>query len=369
MKKRRLFVILGICCIDTNSTPSDLISLSALTAKPAQSDHPFDGHTLWIVDENSGLCLGAHGFGLCGDVNLWRWRSYGRASEYVMFQSVVSANSGPAPDEDQEQLCLGKLVTSGQPFPVTTLRRCSSSISGPTMWEYDFESQRLSTASGLISRFMGPLCVLREEESASTQHCSMGYTRLRPIIHTVRKDDDVLLEDDSDKASSSSSSSSSGGSGGEANSLERANGVAEAHSIEYGDWICPKTGLVFPRNLDDRLHRASESGKQISPEGRQVFVGGGVFTKRMFNYDFKVYTLGWYVEMNAAQKDPTLKKFEGLSDSELASSPEFYDAIISENATYDRTIMVKLAMALKKDLMVKGLVEELQVLPKNAVSS
>jgi hypothetical protein len=87
----------------------------------------------------------------------------------------------------------------------------------------------------------------------------------------------------------------------------------------------------------------------------------------VFNYDFKVYSVGWYVEAQGARKDPALRAFEGLSANELATSSEFYSAM-TVNAAYDRTIFIKLAMALQTDLMIRGLVEELQISPKNSVS-
>ena len=85
------------------------------------------------------------------------------------------------------------------------------------------------------------------------------------------------------------------------------------------------------------------------------------------NYDFKVYTVGWYVEAYGARKDPFLRPFEGLSANELATSNDFYDAMTKKESLYDRTIFIKLAMALQTDLMIRGLVEELQISPKNSV--
>ena len=88
----------------------------------------------------------------------------------------------------------------------------------------------------------------------------------------------------------------------------------------------------------------------------------------VLNYDFKVYTVGWYVEAQGARKDPYLRAFEGLSANELATSNDFYE-VMTRNSQYDRTIFIKLAMALQTDLMLRGLVEELQISPKNSVST
>lgn len=89
-------------------------------------------------------------------------------------------------------------------------------------------------------------------------------------------------------------------------------------------------------------------------------------TKTVFNMEFQIYVVGWYVEQHAARRDPSLKAFEGLSDNELASSSAFYEAIEGD-ASYDRTLFVKLAMNLKTEMMITGLVAELEIQPKNAV--
>lgn len=78
--------------------------------------------------------------------------------------------------------------------------------------------------------------------------------------------------------------------------------------------------------------------------------------------------MGWYVEAKGARKDPALIAFEGLSANELATSNDFYTAMVND-AAYDRTILIKLAMPLQTDLMISGLVEELQISPKNSVST
>ena len=77
--------------------------------------------------------------------------------------------------------------------------------------------------------------------------------------------------------------------------------------------------------------------------------------------------MGWYVEMQGARKDPSLRAFESLSDSELATSPAFYEAMVAPDAQYDRTVFIKIAMTLKTDLMINGLVNELGVSRENAL--
>lgn len=276
-KSRRLFLLLGICLIDTYSTPSDLIPLLG-TSDFSHAD-PFDGHTMWIVDENSGECLSSYGFGACGDVNLWKWRSHGWNSELVMFESVLppvfrnqgesesGAVAGPALQvldldsvsiggkNKRDSLCLGRMMSISKTHPETTLSKCSSRIASATTWEYDHENMMLSTATGVLSKFMGSLCVVRDGDVASTQNCNMGYSRLQLVIHTTRKGHSMEEVE---------------------NTLQQAH--SKAHAVENGEWTCQKSGLVFPRNLDLRVASLStkNSGKH---EDRQIFMGADIFTK------------------------------------------------------------------------------------------
>jgi hypothetical protein len=276
-KSRRLFLLLGICLIDTYSTPSDLIPLLEAT-EYSQGDH-FDGHTMWIVDENSGECLSSYGFGACGDVNLWKWRSRGWKSELVMFESVLppviksreetDSNDSPIATSkisdsihtdtktksSKESQCLGRMMSISKTHPETTLSKCSSLIASATTWEYDHENMMLSTASGVLSKFMGSLCVVRDGDVASTQNCNMGYSRLQLVIHTTRKGQSKEEMQ---------------------NTLQQVH--SKMHPIENGEWSCHKSGLVFPRNLDGRVASLStkNNGKY---EDRQIFMGADIFTK------------------------------------------------------------------------------------------
>lgn len=277
-KSRRLFLLMGICLIDTHSTPSDLIPL--LGSKRFSNTDPYDGHTLWIVDENSGECLSSYGFGACGDVNLWKWRSNTRNDELVMFESVLPPRfksdkendilkiDGKENSENTEEvvsvggknkkdaLCLGRMMSISKTHPETTLSKCSSRIASATTWEYDHENMMLSTATGVLSKFMGSLCVVRDGDVASTQNCNMGYSRLQLVIHTTRTGQKTEMA--------------------EQNTLQQAH--SKAHPIENGEWICKKSGLVFPRNLDGRVPSLSTK-HQGKHEDRQIFMGAGIFTK------------------------------------------------------------------------------------------
>lgn len=70
--------------------------------------------------------------------------------------------------------------------------------------------------------------------------------------------------------------------------------------------------------------------------------------------NFKVFTLGWYMDHEAARSDNTLLQFKGLSTEQLESNSEFFDAVVSQNAQFDRSVLIKLSMTLKCEMMIQG---------------
>jgi hypothetical protein len=275
---------------------------------------------------------------------------------------VVSAATGATAKTNSDAHCLGRQMTIGHSHPHTTLTTCSRTLLKATSWEYDHDLLILSTSSGLLSRFFGSLCVVRDGDVAATQNCNQGYTRLKVVIHTTTR----------------SGAAGAGAEGADANGLLLANLPKTRHPVEHGDWTCARTGLLFPRNLDDRLPAwpaapaashggGGGGGGDGHRDDRQIFMGGDIFTKTVFGMDFKVYTVGLYVELHAAMKDPSLRAFEGLAEGELANSPAFYAAVAANGAGYDRTLFIKLAMTIKSELMIAGLVEELGVSRESAL--
>jgi hypothetical protein len=343
-KSRRLFLLLVTCLIANHSTPSELVPLIG-TSQNSHAD-PFDSHVMWIVDEASGLCLSHLGFSTCGDVNLFKWHSYGRTNTLVKFENVLPPvyNSTILLEqggrykicnkEEKDSLCLSRMMFMRNTHPETTLSKCSSPLASATTWEYDHDNMMLSTATGFMSNLLGSLCIVRDGSRVGLQNCNMGFTKLKVVVHTKRNEDSKVA---------------------------RSNMELESENEE---WVDPKTGLVFPRNLDDRIPSLSTSTVNGIRADRQVLMGADIFAKTAFNINFKVYTVAWYVDYHGASKDPNLHAFEGLSSNELATSDKFYQAMTK--GLYDRTIFVKLAMNLKTELMIRGLVQELQITPKNA---
>lgn len=82
---------------------------------------------------------------------------------------------------------------------------------------------------------------------------------------------------------------------------------------------------------------------------------------------FKVFTLAWYIEAEVVASSPLFAPFRDVPYEELVKSDEFY-ALMTRPGEFDRTLFIKAAMTLKRDLVIQGLLEELLIEPKNAVS-
>lgn len=83
---------------------------------------------------------------------------------------------------------------------------------------------------------------------------------------------------------------------------------------------------------------------------------------------FNVYSVGWYVDAKAVQQDERFLPYSDQSYDALKSSVEF-NKLMTKSGGYNRSLFIKLAMTLKKDMVLQGLVEELQISRQNAVSS
>jgi hypothetical protein len=79
---------------------------------------------------------------------------------------------------------------------------------------------------------------------------------------------------------------------------------------------------------------------------------------------FNVYSMGWYVEADAAQRDPSLRAYRDKPLSELQSTEAFYQQL-SSGGSYDRTLFVKLAMTLKTKMLLEGFLSEIVLQPQN----
>lgn len=86
----------------------------------------------------------------------------------------------------------------------------------------------------------------------------------------------------------------------------------------------------------------------------------------VYGMQFNIYSMAWYVDTTAVRKESILQEYQAYPLTQLQESLDFY-RVISTQGSFDRTLMLKLAMTLKRDLLIQGLVDELPLKPRNKV--
>lgn len=274
------------------------------------------GHVVWLVDPSSNLCLSADGFTTCGDTNLFKIHTSSRADS-LQLELILP------PSQDNYQESSSYCLSRDRIYQNLRLHPCDHhQILSSTRWTYDIIEGKLSTRSSFLSH----RCLVNENNKGVLHSCFRGFTELRPVFHTLRSPSTVSLPTSNSQDISPSSS----------------------------EWICPHTGLHLPLHLKDN---------KDSDFNSQSFVGGGIYTKQAFGMLFKVFSLAWYIDKEKASQDSTLSYYRNHEDH---LSSEFYDALISPHAHYDRSILVKMAMSVKRDMLIEGLVQDLNMKPENS---
>mmetsp|Transcript_26791 Transcript_26791/g.38264 ORF Transcript_26791/g.38264 Transcript_26791/m.38264 type:complete len:452 (-) Transcript_26791:151-1506(-) len=336
-RSRKLLLILAFLLIDIHSIVYYKIGVSNPELKETA-----DINAIWIVDDATDRCLSPYsgGFDECSELNIWIWTPINgssvlkiqndRESDHIEEGLLQSGNS------DRKGNCLGRDRWRDR----LALMSCATSPLSPALWKFNFDKGMLFS-SGVISTHFGAVCVTYNN---SKQHndsrvllggCSKyGYRVLRfvHVDHTLNRP-----------------------LGKTATPIPRI-AVSEPNisSRAVPSVTCPVTSLALPSRLDLHL-----------PGPQQVLVGGGAYTKTVYGMRFKIYSMAWYLEEEAARRDPALRPFRDMTLPELQASPEFFQALSSEGS-FDRTLLIKLAMTLRRDLLVQGLVDELPLRPDNA---
>jgi hypothetical protein len=344
-RSRKLLLLLF--CSPTLFSNHDKLPFNyeATTSSATSSTSFVANETLWLRDEASGQCLGAHGhFGECGDQSLWVWNSLGGD---VLLQSAHSWDPFSLNFDKAE--CIGRKRSLLKKDELQLLP-CAHAPLSRTMWTFDEQSGRLADTSSLVAKARGPSCVINAPgtgpggEARILQNCRKGYTSLKPVVFNFR----------TSTAPDPNTIASSHWGAGESGEVEE--GEAEEGARFYK---CPITGQVFPRNLDRQLGTSSE-GQQ----GQQVFMGGGVFSRTFVGMDFHIYSMAFYIDTEAAQLDASLQAFRSTPLFELRQDEAFFEALAAKG-DYDRTLFVKLAMTLKTQILLEGFLAEIYLLPKN----
>ena len=284
---------------------------------------------------------------------------------------------------DRKNNCLGRDRWRDRP----AIKSCTINPLSPSIWKYNSDTGKLYS-SGVISAHFGTTCIVerfdyRDGSTVGLGSCSkvnflpLRFVHLHPDGSANSKYEALKHFEKFDDSHATSV----------VVSILATNATDKAVAV----FKCPTTKLPFPLQLHDRHN----DGLNTTRRNFQTFAGVGhytkVITKRFYYYyyridiflldilkttnvqtvygmKFNIYSMAWYVDAAAARQEPLLQPFQSMSVAELQQSTDFY-RVVSTEGSFDRTLMLKLAMTLKKDLLIQGLVEELPLKPRNSVSA
>jgi len=288
---------------------------------------------VWLLDDDE-MCFGIYGFNTCSEMNAWTLK-YVNDDNYFI-EPYIDYNKYIEFDE-MDYLSIS--MASYDQTPIPTIKQGKQKIFEYNKWSYKINDGKLSIdIFDPINMFMESYCIFNNQKSVQLVNCNDKYTQLLAVHYPLeqkRLQEEAVYKSNED--------------------IKENN---ELDMIKEGYWECPKTKLLFPRsiNTDNNLYNQSI----------QVFMGGDVYIKTVFNMNFKVYTMGWYVEADKLKDNLLFKPFQGLSSKELSNNPIFYETMIAES-DYDRSLLIKLAMTIKCELMISGLMDELGMSDNNKI--
>ena len=135
---------------------------------------------IWIQDEADEQCLGPHGFGFCGDANMWRvWYEGG---SLLRFEHVNSVDAHEPPRGLSQSHCLARYF-SWRGDSKIGLSRCKAlPLAASSTWG-------VTTDGFLVNRHMGSEnCLFRFGGAVRADSCSRKHSNkpaLKPILHSL----------------------------------------------------------------------------------------------------------------------------------------------------------------------------------------
>jgi hypothetical protein len=157
-----------------------LVSDAVDTDVTDDTDSFIEKSIIWIQDESDDECLGPHGFGSCGDANLWRvWFEGGGM---LRFEHVNSVDIQDLPRDMSQSLCLARYF-SWMGDSKLGLSRCRSiPIVASSKWG-------VTAAGFLVNVHLGnEFCLYRLGSAVRADSCGRRYGDkpvLRPVLHSV----------------------------------------------------------------------------------------------------------------------------------------------------------------------------------------
>jgi hypothetical protein len=149
-----------------------------------------DGSVIWIQDEADEECLGPHGFGSCGDANLWRVRyDKGNRMRFEQVDSVDTAADEPSTESGGggggislvQSYCLARHF-SWRGDSKIGLSKCHSLLAS-SLWAPSGAGGRL-----VNSHLGADYCVYRLGSAVRADSCDKRHGQkpvLRPVVHSL----------------------------------------------------------------------------------------------------------------------------------------------------------------------------------------
>ena len=321
-----VFLLYAISCKDTlthlTSSAANLVWIQVPPQHQQQAERGYGGTSQCLnwFGENSE----------CSSVNLWYLKTDSKSGKELL---VVSAEF---PD-----LCLGRTPRAGG---IVEIVPCNSPWWGlhRNRWTLDELTNHLSVPRTkkdlrlLGTLHSGPAVV----SLASTAGEGGTIYTVVPMIPQHK----VLYVEDDTTASTASIVRDRGAEVG-------ASGAPQKKSTT---WVCPKTNLRFPTEL----------GRYFTSQFPLVLMGSDVYTKHVFGFDWKVYTVALYVSQQF-RDDKDMNIYRSFGPTELSSDSRFFEQIVSETKILGRALIIKLALDLKCSMLIEGLLTELMMEPQN----
>jgi len=287
-----------------------------------------------IFEIESQKCLGIDGFSQCSDLTKWIWKP---TEKGVLLVSTMHQQD----DEPKERICLGRKKTTND----FKLIPCDTKSIFPSIyWRYDRETGKLFSPPNLL----GSRCVLHTTSideptnqnnylltsNAILASCEQGFTPLQIIPVSIPSDHQLH---------------------------HHHTPTTQDEFEEERIYECPNTKQHMPCNLDNYHLVTPATASANAIRSQQMLMGAGIFTKTMFGMNFHVCEIGWYVNIQSIQTEKAFQIYSNLTKTQLLSSSSFFQLMYSSNLSYERSMLIKLSMSIPKDILINGLLQEMNL--------
>ena len=151
--------------------------------------------------------------------------------------------------------------------------------------------------------------------------------------------------------------------------------MVSSPTLADGGQTCPNTGLYFPQLLyidDKNINRSKDKILRIdnvrpAPHWNALSLFAmGTYYKAYFGVVVNIYTVALYLDRDRLATDPIISRFKGKNVTTGEETGPFVEGLLAD-VTYDRIVLIQLAMTLSKKTLLKGLVDDLPMKDEHKV--